>query len=105
MGNHNHLGKEYGRAVVLPLGNPPITLRTSALRALLTDYRQSHPRSKVTLLKYQRLENGKPVKIVEDESGLPDEDKLLSLSETVTLTTSTEVRVITEIIVASIETV
>src|SRR5437773_5062435 len=30
------------------------------LRALLTEYRQSHPQAKVTLVKYQRLENGKP---------------------------------------------
>lgn len=74
------------------------------LRSMLTAYRQSHPQAMVTLLKYQRLENGQPVTIVEDASGLPDEDKLLSLSQTVTLTTSTDVRVITDIVVASIET-
>ena len=74
------------------------------VRALLGEYRKGHPRSKVTLLKYQRIENGEPVTVVEDESGLPDEDNLLSLSQTVTLTTSTEVRVITEIVVASVET-
>lgn len=74
------------------------------VRALLDEYRKGHPRSRVTLLKYQRIENGEPVTIVEDESGLPDEDNLLSLSQTVTLTTSTEVRVITEIVVARVET-
>jgi len=73
------------------------------VRALLGEYKNGNPRSKVTLLKYQRIENGEPVTIVEDESGLPDEDNLLSLSQTVTLTTSTEVRVITEIVVARIE--
>ena len=45
------------------------------LRSLLADYRSKHPKTKVTLLKYQRIANGKPVSIVEDETGLPDEDK------------------------------
>ena len=72
------------------------------VRSLLADYRRDHPGSKLALLKYQRLENGKPVRIVEDDSDLPDEDALLSLTQTVTLTTSTEVRVITEIVVASV---
>lgn len=74
------------------------------LRSLLADYRKSHPGAKVTLLKYQRIENGKPISIVEDEAGLPDEEKLLSLSQTVTLASSKEVRVITEMVVASVET-
>jgi hypothetical protein len=72
------------------------------MRSLLTEYRRNHPQSKVIFLKYQRIENGNAVKIIEDESGLPDEDALLQLSQTITLTTSTEVRVITEILVASI---
>ena len=75
------------------------------LRSLLADYRKSHPGAKLTLLKYQRIENGKPVSIIEDEAGLPDEDNLLSLSQTVTFASSTEVRVITEMVVASAETV
>jgi hypothetical protein len=101
---------------VAPMALPGADLRTpqerpiteanlpQGLRALLADYRNAHPRARVTLLKYQRIENGKAISIVEDEAGLPDEDKLLSLSQTVTLTTSTEVRVITEIVVASVET-
>ena len=74
------------------------------LRSLLADYRSHHPKATVTLLKYQRLENGKAISIVEDEAGLPEEDKLLSLSQTVTLASSTEVRVVTDMLVASIET-
>ena len=73
------------------------------LRALLDDYRKRTPGTRVTLLKYQRLENGEPTTIVEDAAGLPEEDALLTLSETVTLTTSSEVRVVTEIVVATIE--
>ncbi len=73
------------------------------IRSLLQEYRQQHPGARLMLLKYQRIENGEPVRVIEDESGLPEEDNLLTLSQTVTLTTSTEVRVITEIVVASIE--
>jgi len=73
------------------------------IRALLAEYRRNRPGAKVTLYKYQRIENGTPVVIVEDERPLPEEDALLSLSETVTLTSSTEVRVITEMVVASVE--
>jgi hypothetical protein len=73
------------------------------IRALLSEFRRKRPGAKVTVYKYQRIENGVPVTIIEDERLLPDEDKLLSLSETVTLTTSTEVRVITEMVVASVE--
>lgn len=74
------------------------------LRSLLADHRSRNPKTKVTLLKYQRIENGKPVTIVEDEAGLPEEDQLLSLSQTVTFASSTEVSVITEMVVASAET-
>jgi hypothetical protein len=72
------------------------------IRRLLQDYRQAHPGTKIELLKHQRLENGTPTSIVEDETGLPDEDALLTLSETHTLATSSEVRVLTEIVVASV---
>ena len=74
------------------------------MRSLLTEYRRNNPRSSVTLLKYQRTENGKAVRIIEDDSGLPEENALLELSQTITRTTSTEVRVITEIVVASVAT-
>jgi len=76
---------------------------SQGIRSLLQQYRQRNPGMKVEILKYQRLENGTPTSIIEDETGLPDEDALLSLSQTETLTTSTEVRVITEIVVASVE--
>jgi len=73
------------------------------IRALLQDYRKRNPGIRVELLKHQRLMNGVPTSVIEDETGLPGEDALLTLSETHTLTTSTEVQVITEIVVASIE--
>jgi hypothetical protein len=73
------------------------------LRSLITEYRQGNPGSKVDLLKYQQLVNGKPVIIIEDEGGLPDEDSLLNLSQTVTMTTNTNVRIITHVVVASVQ--
>jgi hypothetical protein len=72
------------------------------IRSLLNEYRRKHPHFKLAFLKYQHIEDGKPIKIIEDESPLPEEDKFLSLSQTATLTTNTEVRVITDIVVASI---
>jgi hypothetical protein len=78
---------------------------SQGVRDLLREYRQRQPGRKITLLKYQRLENGEPVLVVEDETGLPSEDELLTLSQTVTLTTAEDVRVITELVVARTEPV
>ena len=72
------------------------------LKSLLAEYRRQKPRARIDLRKYQRLDNGTPTLVVENDEGLPDEDALLSLSHTVTLATSTDVRVVTEIIVANV---
>lgn len=75
---------------------------SQGLRDQLREYRQRQPGRKITLLKYQRFENGDPVLVVEDETGLPSEEELLTLSQTVALTTA-EVRVITEVVVSRAE--
>jgi hypothetical protein len=76
-----------------------------ALRELLREHRQAHPGQKVAFLKYQRLVNGEPVLVIEDETGLPDEDQLLTLSQTITLTTSQDAHVVTDVVVARIDPV
>jgi hypothetical protein len=74
------------------------------MRQLLADYQQTHPAAIVKLLKYQRIENGQPLLIVEEKDDqLPEKDSLLSLSQTVTFLTGDEFRVITDIVVAGIE--
>lgn len=104
---HNLWSKESQRPQGVQLRTPQdAPIRESDLpegvRNLLTDYRRQKPGAKIDLRKYQRLENGNPTFVVEGEDGLPDEDALLSLSQTVTLTTSTDIRVITDIVVANV---
>jgi hypothetical protein len=67
---------------------------------LLETYRDAHPDERIVLLKYMRLVNGKPEVLVEDESGLPPVEELVTLSQTVTLNTSDRVDVITDLFVA-----
>jgi hypothetical protein len=74
-----------------------------AVRSVLQQYRQDHPGSKLDLLKYQLLRDGKPITIVEDEGPLPEDVELLTVSQTVTMGTSTEALVTTEMVVASIQ--
>src|SRR5438309_1151693 len=53
---------------------------SAGIRGGLADYRKKHPGARIDFLKYQRVENGQPVLVVEDDTGLPEEDALLSLS-------------------------
>ncbi len=53
----------------------------------------------LTLLKYMRIENGKPVFIVEDERDLPDERSLVSFSHTVTVTRIDAVEIVTHLVI------
>jgi hypothetical protein len=69
-----------------------------AIRSLLDEYRKAHPDSNIVVVKYMRMVNGGPEKVVEDETPLPPDDQFLSLTQTVTLSTSEEIRVITEIV-------
>jgi hypothetical protein len=55
---------------------------------------------RVTLLKYLRIVDGEPELVVEDESELPPEEQLVTVSETVTLNSADLVHVVTDIFVA-----
>jgi hypothetical protein len=74
----------------------------AGLRALLAEHREHDPRGELAYLKYMRTVDGRPVLIVEDESGLPEEDELLTVSHTVTLVTSDRARVVTDLLVARV---
>lgn len=50
--------------------------------------------------KYMRIEDGVLVRVVEDERGLPDQEDLLTVSQTATLLTGSEAHVVTEVFVA-----
>jgi len=69
------------------------------LRTFLADYRRGHPGETVEFLKYMRLEDGRPVELIEDDRELPSEERLVSMSRTLTLITRGVARVVTEIFV------
>ncbi len=71
-----------------------------ALAEQLANHRERHPGEEVTLVKRMRLVDGEPELVVEDEQDLPDETRLLTLSQTVTVNTRDTLVVITEIFVA-----
>ena len=71
-------------------------------RGLLKEFRTLHPKTKITFIKHLRTVNGKAVHVVDDDQGLPAEDELLSLSQTVTLNTSDYVRVVTDMYLARV---
>ncbi|HEX6180473.1 MAG TPA: hypothetical protein VFZ47_04460 [Chitinophagaceae bacterium] len=70
------------------------------LKDMLTELRKRYPMEAVRFLKYIRFENGDPVYVVEDENGLPEEDRILTLSRTATINTVEYVKVVTELFVA-----
>jgi hypothetical protein len=71
------------------------------LRTLLAVHRRSYPGETVEFLKYMRLENGQPVELVEDDQELPGEERLVTLSRTLTLLTHGTAQVVTEIFVGT----
>jgi len=70
-----------------------------ALRGRLEAYRTAHPGQRLTYLKYARFVDGDPRTVVEDDAGLPSEQHLLTLSQTVTLNTSDTLQVVTDLYV------
>jgi hypothetical protein len=72
------------------------------LSSLLADYLKQHSEASISFVKYMRSENGKAVRVIEDDSPLPEEGEFLSLGMTTTLNTSQEGRVVTELFVAKL---
>lgn len=75
------------------------------LRAELADYQKRHPNHRISLYKYLRTVNGKATVVVEDERGLPDDNRFFSVSRTLTLNTAELAGVVTELYVGEIEIV
>lgn len=71
-----------------------------SLRAHLEHYRRSRPDERITLVKYMKTVNGGLQLVVEDEAGLPPSDRLLCLSQTLTLYNEEVADVVTEVFVA-----
>jgi hypothetical protein len=73
------------------------------LQQAVREYRRRHPEVMLSFIKHMRIVNGQPVRVIEDERGLPPENEFMSLSRTLTLNTSGEAQTVTEIYVAQIE--
>lgn len=71
-----------------------------SLRRQLEELRKEEPDVRYVLVKHLRVVDGTPELVVDDESDLPPDDELVTLSETVTLNTAERVRVVTDIYVA-----
>jgi hypothetical protein len=80
-----------------PIAGEPLP---GALAQQLEAYRRRHPGETITFLKYMRTVNGRPELVVEDDEGLPEEERLLVLSHTTTITTADALEVLTDLYVA-----
>ena len=106
--NYTNLYRLWTQTGSVPKG---VTLRTpkekpiqekelsESLRTRLLAYKKTYPEGKIELMKFMRLINGNPVLVIEDERGLPEEDHLLILSQTMALNTSNTAELVTEILV------
>lgn len=70
------------------------------IRLQLQEYKDSHPEQEITLVKFMRTVNGKPELIIEDESDLPSETQILTISQTITVNTDELIKVITDLLIA-----
>lgn len=70
------------------------------IRAQLQEYKDSHPEQDITLVKFMRTVNGKPELIIEDESDLPSEPQILTISQTIAVNTDELIKVITDLLIA-----
>jgi hypothetical protein len=90
-----------GVAVYSPKEKPILVKELPpGIRAQLQEYKESHPEQVITLLKYMRTVNGKPTLIIEDETDLPSEGQILSISQTITVNTDELIKVITDLLIA-----
>ena len=71
-----------------------------SIRHQLEELRADEPDARFVLVKHLRVVDGTPELVIDDESELPADEDLLTLSETVTLNTIDRVRVVTDIYVA-----
>lgn len=80
----------------------PITLDKLSLplQTAIANYESRHPDQTLTPVKFMRAVNGRPTLVVEDETPLPPEGEMVTLSHTITVTGEDEAQVITELLVA-----
>ncbi len=75
----------------------------AAVRQLLEEFQKKNPKRELEFFKHMRTVNGQPVLVIEDAADLPEEDQLLTVSQTVTLNTSESVQIITDLFIARLQ--
>jgi hypothetical protein len=70
-----------------------------AARSLIAEYRAAHPDVAIAWERRMRATEAGPTLVVDDDRNLPEEDALISVGITVTLTTSDTARVVTDVLV------
>jgi hypothetical protein len=87
--------------VLSTLAESPLSVQDlpAAARDELEAYRERHPDRRFTVVKYARFVDGDPRTVVEDDTGLPPEGELVTVSQTVTVTGPDEFRVVTDLFV------
>jgi hypothetical protein len=93
-----------GASLMTPAEQPIEKLDLPAgLRDAMAQYQQSHPNTAMPVpVKYMRIVNGKPELVVEDERPLPEDQDLVSFSQTMTTTSLEEVSVVVDQVVATL---
>jgi len=73
------------------------------LRAAMAAFEKTNPDGRtITAVKYMRITNGSPDIVVEDESPLPNENDLVTFSQTVSALSAKSVSVVTHQVVATL---
>jgi hypothetical protein len=72
------------------------------MRSHLAEWKRGHPNQHIEFYKFIRLVDGRPIMVIEDDRGLPEPDQLFTMSRTLTLNTSDEVSLLTELWVGRI---
>jgi hypothetical protein len=100
----NGTGVPEGASLTTPAEQPIEELDLPVgLRDAMAQYQQSHPKAATLVpVKYMRIVNGKPELVVEDERPLPEEQDLVSFSQTMTTTSLDEVAVVVDQLVATL---
>ncbi len=75
----------------------------AALRDAMAQFEKNNPDGrKLTAVKYMRTTNGNPDLVIEDDTPLPDENDLVTFSQTVTMLSLKSVSTVTHQLVATL---
>ena len=96
-------GVPEGVKLLSPQDQPILDLDLPAdLRAAIATFQNSNPQASISAVKYMRTTNGNPDVVVEDDTPLPDQNNLVTFSQTVSTIWVNSVNIVTHQIVATL---